>query len=130
MSTRTSLRPHAVISAESMGASITSEVTILQSLTKLSYGVSWAAGSTPIGTLSIEVSNDYSLLPDGTVNNPGTWNTVTLSVNGVPASSVAVSGNTGNALLDGQSSAYAARLVYTRSSGGGTMSAYVVAKVS
>lgn len=129
MSTRTSLRPASVITNGNMAsASITSAVTILQSLNKVSYMVNWS-GATPIGTLALQFSDDYSINPDGTVNNAGNWVTVWTSVNGVPASSIAISGNTGNAGFDAETGFYASRIVYTKTSGTGTLNATVAGKV-
>lgn len=129
MGTRTSIRPFPVINAVSMAASITSSVTVLQSITGLSYSLSWT-GTSPIGTASVDVSNDYSVLPNGAVNNAGTWTTIELNVAGSPASSIAISGNTGTAFIDIDSlMAYAVRLNYTRTSGTGTLTAYVNGKV-
>ncbi len=130
MSTRTNLRPQSVITNGDMSASITSAPTILQSITEISYEVVWS-GTSPIGTISVQVSNDYSVHPDGSVNNAGHWVTATLSVAGTPASSVPLSGNTGEGMIDPFSTAaYAVRLVYTRASGTGTMNAVINGKVS
>lgn len=114
-----------------MSASLTSDPTILQSITGCSYSASWS-GSTPVGTLSVQASNDYSLSPDGrNVVNAGTWNTITLNVNGTLSTTVAVSGNTGNDFIDiDKIMAYAVRLIYTRASGTGTMTAIINGKVS
>lgn len=113
-----------------MGASITSDITLLQSLTKGSYQVVWSDGSTPIGTIALQVSDNYSVDPSGAVLNAGTWTTATISVAGVPASSAPVSGNTGSGFIDFSTAAYATRIIYTRTSGSGTMSATVTGKVS
>lgn len=131
MSTRTTFRPKSVITNGDMSAtSITSDVTVLQSLTRLSYAAKWT-GTTPIGTIAVQVSNDYSLNADGTVNNAGTWNTLTVEYNGTLVTSVPVTGNTGNGFIDVEATAaYAARLVYTKTSGTGTLNVTINAKVS
>lgn len=129
MSTRITLRPHTVINAQSMGTSLTSDVTVLQGLTKGNYQVVWSAGSTPVGTIALQFSDDYSI-NNGVVNNAGTWTTATFSLAGVPVSSAPVSGNTGNGMIEFTTAAYASRLVYTRTSGSGTMSVTIVGKVS
>ena len=124
MSSRPQFSPHAVIDAVSMGASITSEVTIIQKLSLVSYAIEWT-GTSPIGAMSVQVSNDYTQNGDGTVRDAGTWNTLDLS------SATNVSGNTGNGFIDIYASgAYAIRLVYTRSSGTGTMRAIISGKVA
>lgn len=96
----------------------------------ISYGISWA-GTSPVGTLSVQVSNDYSQNEAGGVADPGTWNTLTLDVAGTPTTSIPVSGNTGNGFIDIlQTGAYAMRLVYTATSGTGLMQATIAAKVA
>lgn len=107
-----------------MAANITSAVTIVQNLSMISYDISWS-GTTPVGTMTVEVSNTYSVNPDGTVRTAGNWTTLTLS------STTNVSGNNGNGFIDvDQTGAFAMRLKYTRTSGTGTMNATITAKVS
>lgn len=107
-----------------MSSSITSKVTIVQKLSLISYSVSWV-GSTPVGTMSVEVSNDYVENADGSVKTAGTWNALPLDA------STAVSGNTDNGFIDIDLQAgYAMRLKYTRTSGTGTMQAVISSKVS
>lgn len=130
MSTRTNLRPQPVITAGSMAGNLTSAPTILQSISGISYEISWT-GSTPVGTVSVQTSNSYSLNPDGTVNNPGVWTTLVLEVSGSFVTSIPISGNTGNGMIDPiTTDAYAIRLIYTASSGTGTLTATVNGKVS
>lgn len=130
MSTRPYLSPESVITNGDMSGNITSSVTILQQKTVFSYGFSWS-GTVPVGTLSLQFSNDYSLNAAGAVKNAGTWTTATFSVSGVPASSIAVSGSPGTAFIDvTKTGAYAMRTVYTRTSGTGTLQCLLTAKVS
>lgn len=130
MAQRPSFSPYPVITNGDMSGSLTSVVTIIQKLSMISYSLSWA-GTSPVGTVSVQASNDYAVYPDGTVKNAGTWSTLTLSVNGSPVSTIAISGNTGNGLIDLNScAAYAIRLIYTRTSGSGTMQAVINAKVA
>lgn len=139
MSNRTTLRPQAVIGtvngvnsgiSGNMAADITSKVTILGSITGISYQLAWT-GTSPVGTAAVQVSDDYALNPDGSVRNAGTWTTVYINVNGVPAASAAISGNTGNGFIDVVSTmAYAARLFYDNTSGVGTLTAVVNGKVA
>lgn len=130
MSSRTTLRPHQVITNGSMASDITSQPTILQSLTGASYSLSWS-GTSPLGVVSVETSNDYSLNPDGTVNNAGTWNPIELSLGGTAVTSIPVSGSTGKGFIDIQKiNGYAIRLFYDRTSGVGTLNSVIVGKVS
>lgn len=138
---RTTKRPSSVIpstyaspaNSSSMGTNITSAPTILQSLTSASYSVAWSAGSTPVGNLSIEASNDVELGPDGNILNPSTatWTQMPMTVAGVLVNSIPVSGNSGNGVIELLTTAvYAIRLVYTRASGSGTLNVLVNCKVS
>lgn len=131
MSTRTNIRPQPVIIDGGMSAtSITSAVTILQSVTRISYGLSWV-GTVPVGTAAVQVSNDYSVYANGSVHNTGTWTTLILDLNGVPVSSIPISGSPGSAMIDIDGTAvYAIRLVYTKTSGTGTLQAIINGKVS
>lgn len=131
MSSRPQFNPAPVITNGDMSqASLTSLITIIQKLSMVSYSVSWA-GSSPVGSIAVQVSNDYSQNMAGQVSNPGTWNTLTFNLNGSPVTSLPVSGNTGVGFADiDQTAAYAIRLVYTKVSGTGTLQATVNAKVS
>lgn len=124
MSSRPQLAPFSVITNGSMAGSLISEVTIIQKLSMISYDISWS-GSSPVGTVTVQVSNSYSKDPDGSVRNAGSWTTLDLSE---PA---AISGNTGNGFIDIDSSAaYAMRVIYTRVSGTGTLNVIINAKVA
>jgi hypothetical protein len=130
MASRPILSPFPAIVNGNMSGNIISAVTIIQNLSMLSYGVSWT-GTTPVGTLMVEVSNDYSQYADGTVNNPGTWNTMYFYYNGAIVSSVPITGNTGNGLFDIlETAAFAMRLVYTAGSGTGVLQAVLNGKVA
>jgi len=124
MSTRPNLRPFSVITNGDMSGNITSKVTIIDNKTIIGYDISWT-GTAPVGTMSVQVSNSYSENADGSVRNAGNWTTLTLSA------PTPVSGATGNGFIDVDlTGGYAIRLVYTRTSGTGTMNAVICAKVS
>lgn len=130
MAYRPEIKPHSVITDGDMSGSITSDVTIIQKMSMLSFAYSWT-GSSPSGSISIQMSNDYALDAKGDVANSGTWNTITFLSSGSAVTSVAVSGNTGNGFIDiFQTGAYAVRTVYTRVSGSGTLQAVVSGKVA
>lgn len=129
MSSRSNIRPQSVITNGDMSGNITSSPTILQSLTVGSYSYSWS-GNTPVGTISLQGSNDYALNADGTVRNAGTWTTFSLTLNGSSVSSIPISGNTGNGIIDWTTGVYALRTVYTFTSGTGTLQCIVNGKVS
>ncbi len=131
MSSRTTLRPYSVITDGDMSADITATPTVLQSISGVSFTLSWS-GSTPIGTIAVEGSNDFSLNPDGTVDNAGTWIPIYISVNAGPAAaSAAITGNTGSALIEIlKTTVYAIRLFYDATSGTGTLNAVINGRVS
>lgn len=131
MASRPILAPYQIVGGNEPGAvsgnmatTITSPVTVIQNLSQISYDVSWS-GSSPVGTVIVQSSNSYSQYPDGSVENPGDWNTLPLS------STASVSGNTGSGIIDILASGlYAVRLVYTPASGTGTMAVVISAKVA
>lgn len=124
MSSRPQFDPYEVIEDGDMSGNITSQVTIIQKLSLLSYGVSWT-GTSPVGTMSVQVSNDYELNKDGSVRNAGTWNDLPLSA------PTAVTGNSGNGFIDIFATAgYAMRIKYNRVSGTGTMEVTATGKVA
>jgi hypothetical protein len=117
-----------------MAGNITSAVSVLQSITLGSYTFSWS-GTSPIGTISLEGSDDYSVLATGAVNNAGTWTVLPLlvSINGgsiASAQSAAVTGNSGTGFIEWSTGAYALRVVYTATSGTGTISGIYTGKVA
>lgn len=131
MAYRPQLDPHIVLDAGSMAGDLTSDVTIINKLSMVSYAYSWT-GTTPVGTVSVQLSNDYKLSADGqTVVNPGTWTTMTVDYNGSPVTTVPVSGNTGNGFVDiDATAAYAIRTIYTRGSGTGSLTVTIAGKVT
>lgn len=124
MSSRPLAGPYPVITNGDMSGNIISKVSIVNNLSMIGYDVSWT-GTAPVGTMSVQVSNTYTQNADGTTRNTGNWTTLTLSG---PAP---VTGSSGNGFVDVDATgAYAIRLVYTRTSGTGTMNAVLAAKVA
>lgn len=123
MASRPILAPFSVVSDGDMSAAIISDVTIIQNVSMISYDISWS-GSSPEGTISIEVSNTYSKNQDGSVRNPGNWTELILSTN------TEVTGNSGAGFIDiRELSSYAIRLVYTPASGTGLLNVMAAGKV-
>lgn len=139
MSTRTNLRPQPVIGkvnnvdsgvSGTMTGNITSIPTILQSLTNGSYSYSWA-GTAPVGAVSVQISNDYSLNTTGQVANAGTWTTIFFTLNGsTVVNSAPVTGNSGTGIIEWSTGAYAIRTLYSFTSGTGTLQAVINGKVA
>lgn len=124
MSTRTRIAPNLLPTIDMSQTSTASAVTILASNSTIQYSGSWA-GSTPVGTLALQFSDDFSLNPNGTVNNAGTWETAPIAIGGAFVTSGSISGNTGTFRFDVTTGANASRLLYTKGSGTGTLSIYV-----
>lgn len=132
MSSQNKAKMKVITNGDMSLASVTSLVTVIEQLSMLSYAYSWA-GTSPVGTLIVQVSNDYKIAPNGAALNASTatWNTITFQLAGVLVSSAPVTGNTGNGLIDiFQTGAYAIRTVYTKTSGIGTIQATINAKVA
>jgi len=107
-----------------MSTDIVSDITIIQKLSLISYTIVWN-GASPVGAMSVEVSNDYSQNADGSVKNAGNWVTLPLDA------SAPVAGNSDVGFIDiDLNGGYAIRLRYTQVSGTGTMQATVAGKVS
>lgn len=128
MSNRPYMKPTPVITNASMAADITSLPTLLPQLTYGSYEVSWS-GTSPVGTVSLQGSDSYSLNPDGTTNNAGIWTTLEVQLNGAVVTTIPVSGNTGSILIEFKTGLNAVRVFYDFASGVGTMNALINAKV-
>lgn len=113
-----------------MASSITSAPTFLETLTMASYSISWT-GTTPVGTISLQTSNDATLDSAGQLANSGTWNTAPLQSGGASVSSIPISGNSGSGMIEILATGVnAVRLVYTATSGTGTLAVKFVGKVS
>lgn len=132
MSFRPELKPYSVITSASLSASITGSATIIQKLSIISYQFVWSNGSSPIGTVGVQVSNNYSLDATGTVANAGDWTAYYFLVAaGTYATTIAVSGASGSAIIELPSIGfYSVRPIYTRSSGTGTMDVTINGKVA
>ena len=130
MSTRTHLAPYPVLNAVSMATNQIG-VTFLKSMSVISYDISWT-GTSPLGTITIEVSNSYKANPDGSTAVAGHWNAVPFqNSTGTIVQAIAVSGNTGSAFIDIRiTGAEAIRIVYTATSGTGSLTAIISGKVT
>lgn len=118
---KNALGPYHLMNAVSMGASATSSAVGIQYLDNVAIQLNFTG--TPTGTFAVQGSLDYSQTSTGTVINAGNWIPLTL------ASSPVASGAAGTILLDlNQLSFPWVRVVYTRSSGTGTLDSYISAK--
>jgi len=106
-----------------MSANYTSPPTNTQYLDNVVYVLSWPATGSPNGTFAVQVSEDYTVSSTGTVTSSGTWLPLTLSA------TVAATGGADQALIDlNQLPSSWVRLVYTQSSGSGTLTGYISGK--
>lgn len=130
MSTRTHLAPYPVFNAVSM-ANSHSGTTILKSLSVVSYDISWT-GISPVGTITVQLSNSYKQNPDGSVLVSGNWTNIPLQDStGTIVASIPVSGNTGSDFVDIRvTGGEAIRIVYTASSGTGALTVVISGKVT
>lgn len=131
-----SLGPHIVIpnaqgspaNGNAMATDIISQPSLVPLMGTISYQIVWT-GSTPIGAVSIQGSNDYSLNAKGDVLNAGHWDTLTIEFAGSATSSIPITGNSGSGLIDITTTAiYATRLVYTATSGTGSLTVTAFAR--
>lgn len=90
----------------------------------ISYHYQWV-GTSPVGDVVVEVSNNYAQDASGVVKNAGTWDELPLS------DATSVSGNSDSGGVDIDANAfYAIRTRYIRTSGTGTMNITVAGKVA
>ncbi len=100
--------------------SITSAVTGIKYMDNVGLQLNWAGS--PVGTFAVQVSADHEQDQFGNVTVAGNWIPLTLSPSPSTASGSPV-------YVDmTQLSAPWIRVVYTRTSGTGTLNAYIVAK--
>ena len=130
MSSRTHLSPFVLLNAADMTKNL-SGVTILHSLSVVSYDISWA-GTSPVGTITVQLSNSYKQNSDGSVLAFGNWNNIPFqNSTGVIVPSIAVSGNTGSDFIDIRvTGAEAIKFVYTPTSGTGALTVVISGKVT
>lgn len=122
MSRKNLLRFQNITSGDMSAASITSSISNIQHLDNIGIQLKWTG--VPVGTFAIQVSVDYAQDFEGNVTNSGTWTSLSLSPSPV------ASGAADNAYVDlNQLSAPWLRVVYTKTSGTGTLNGYIVGKM-
>lgn len=120
-STRNTLPPYLAINAGNLGANITSPVTNVKFHRVVSIQLTAAAGSTAVGSWVVQVSNDIT--QDPVLNPPVNWIPLTI----VPPLNFTGSAQTIGTGFDKFAWAWI-RLVYTRTSGTGTVNAVISAQ--
>lgn len=99
-------------------ATLTSAVTEIQFLDNI--GIQANFTGSPVGVFAVQVSADYARDLSGVVQNPGNWITI--------SSGTAVDGSPIYFDIN-QTSAPYIRLLYTRTSGSGTLNSFITAKM-
>ncbi len=123
MSRKLTLAPYKVIDAGSMGTTLTSTVTNIQYLDNVGVQLNFTT-SDAVGTFQVQVSMDYTQDAVGNVLNAGNWINLTLNPSPVAASAA------NQIYIDiNQVSAPYMRVKYTRTSGTGTLTAYITGKM-
>lgn len=118
---KNNLQSYQIITAGDMSADITSAVTNIQTLDNIGIQLNWTGS--PVGVFEVQVSIDYAQDNFGNVINAGHWTPIDFQV--------------GPSTTDGspiyldlnQLSAPWIRTFYDRTSGTGTLSAYITAKM-
>lgn len=120
-SSKQSLKKFRTITDGSMAsATVTSLATDIRYLDNIGLQLNWSGS--PVGTFAVQVSADYEQDQFGNVVAAGNWIPLTLS----PSPSTAAGSPIYIDLT--QLSAPWIRVVYTKTSGSGTLNAYIVAK--
>lgn len=110
------------ITNASMAADVTSTVTSIQFLDNIGIQLNFTT-SDAIGTFIVQISADHAQDAQGNVTNAGHW--VDLVLDPVPVAA----GATDSIYIDiNQTSSPFIRVLYDRTSGTGTLNAYIVAK--
>lgn len=129
MSSRPMLKPFLVVTSGDMSGNITSLPTNIEQISCLSYDIAWTG--TPTGTFAVQVSNTYvpSAAPGNLRQNAGNWTTIPAA--NFQGTYPTPAGSADNGALDLDVTAFSwVRLVYTRSSGTGTLNVMVAGKVT
>lgn len=115
------LLPVHIIVAGSMGGNITSSPVEVKNQDNIGLQFNWTGS--PVGVFTIQISMDYKQDIEGNVMVTGNWVTIPVSP------SIAAAGSADSAYVDiNQTSAQYMRIVYTRTSGTGTLDAFIDGK--
>lgn len=110
-----------ITSGNMASATITSAVTNIEGLDNIGLQLVWTGS--PVGTFAFQISADYAQDFLGNVTNTGNWVAISTTPN------IAAAGSADTAYVDiSQLSAPWIRVVYTKTSGTGTLNGYITAK--
>lgn len=132
MSRKNNLQRYHVFDDVSMGASVTqSPVTSIAYLDNIGAQFNWTGAG--VGTFSVEVSADYMQDFNGNISDPGNWTPLTFTYwdGAAFVTDTSIPTSVGSPIyLDlAFLSAPWIRLVYTRTSGTGTLNAWLTGKM-
>ena len=99
-------------------SSITSSVTNIQYLDSIGIQLQWTGS--PVGSLAIQLSADYAQDAQGNVTNSGNWTTM---------QSISTTGGSPVYVDITETSSPFIRVVYTKTSGTGTLNGFITAKM-
>jgi len=115
------LNPVHIVSSQSMASSITSSAVEVKLQDNMGIQLNWSGS--PVGSFSVQVSMDHKEDIEGNIVVPGHWIDIPLNP------TISAVGMADVAYIDlNQLSAMYLRVVYTASSGSGTLDAFVNAK--
>ncbi len=111
-----------VIVDGAMSGNVTSVVTDCRYMDNISYQVRWSAGSTPLGEMIVEITNqDYPQLTN--LGQAVTWTPLDFGA------TISIAGNSGDHLLNiNQYPGAWMRIRYARTSGSGTLNVNMMSK--
>lgn len=120
---KNTLLPIKILDEADLTANVESDPIKTTFLDNISIQINLTAA--PAGAFSVQVSNDVSWYPDGTLRNPGQWTTLT-----TPPSITVTAGSPDPIFIDvNQTGANGLRLVWVdNASPSGTATAYLMAK--
>lgn len=103
-----------------MSSSQTSTYSNVLGMDNIGLLLSWSGASSPVGSFSVEVSNDYN---NSNAINSGTWIALDFG------STISISGSSGSHEININQLPYSwIRTKYTRTSGSGTLNVFLSAK--
>lgn len=115
------LDPIKIINGLSMGASITSAAVEIKYFDDIGVQLVWTGS--PVGTFQVQASADHRQDAEGNITTPGSWTNIALNP------SPDTTGGSPIYIDMATLSAPYIRVVYTRTSGTGTLTAHVVGKL-
>lgn len=124
MSAKTFIKPfNVLLNGDMSQTTLTSAITATQMVDNIGYQINFTGA--PVGTFAFQISQDYEpgRSPNSEPLNAGNWVTIPVSP------SIVASGSADSAYVDlNQMSAPYVRVVYTKTSGTGTLNVFVTAK--